>query len=204
MDTSNERRIEQVREELGKLPAVRERWRSQLKIVANRVRRFTNARNLLEIGCGSGAIRDYLEAIQYAGIDPIECKDAAFDFRTGYAESIPHQNGMFDLVLIKDTANYFRDLDPVIVEAMRVLKPGGAILFTEDVGANYRPGMQKAKNLIKKHLHLRRNIWDKTYSNYYTSHDILRAARKLGFSAQYEYVPSDLRYFVSVERTVSR
>jgi SAM-dependent methyltransferase len=204
MDTSNERRIEKVREELEKLPAVRERWRSQLKVVAHRARRFTNARNLLEIGCGCGALRDHLEGIQYAGIDPIECKDAAFDFRIGYGESIPHQNGTFDLVLIKDTANYFRELDPVIVEAMRVLKPGGAILFTEDVGANYRPGLQKAKNLIKKHLHVRRNIWDKTYSNYYTSHDILKAARRLGLTAHYEYVPSDLRYFVTVERTVSR
>ena len=201
MDTSKESRIAQVREALGKQPAAQERWRSQLKIVADRITSFSNVARLLEIGCGSGAIRDYLPArIHYSGIDPIECAHATFDFKIGYAENIPHAEGVFDLVLVKDAVNYFRELEPVMSEAFRVLKTNGAVLLTEDVGATYRPGTQKLKNLLKKHLHLRRNIWDKTYSNFYTSHDVMAVANKLGFSTRYQYTPSDLRYFVTIAR----
>jgi ubiquinone/menaquinone biosynthesis C-methylase UbiE len=202
MESIKERRIEQVREELGKRSDIAELWRAQLKIVAERVNSFHGAKSTLEVGCGNGAIHAYLDTrFHYSGVDPIECKNADFEFRQGSAEAIPYPDSSFDLVLIKDAANYFRELGPVLGEAMRVLKPEGALLITEHVGAKYRPWLQKLKNIAKKHLHLRRNIWDKTYSNYYSSDDILGASKRLGLSASYSYTSTDLRYFLTVRRS---
>jgi ubiquinone/menaquinone biosynthesis C-methylase UbiE len=179
-----------------------DKWLEQFVLVAKWINSFSSEETaLLEIGCGSGALSDFLAA-QYAGIDPIKHKDLrdGIDFKIGLGESIPHAAKSFDYVLIKDAINYFSDLAPLLNDVSRVLTDDGAVLITEFVGPNYRPVKQKLKNIVKKYLRIRRNIWDGTYLNYYTSHDVIRAAECRGFLAEYKYPKADSRYYLTLRK----
>ena len=180
-----------------------EKWLEQFVLVANWVNSFSNEKSrLLEVGCGVGMLSQYLTA-QYAGIDPIEHKDLCkgIDFKIAIGEKIPYPDKSFDYVLIKDAINYFAVLGPFLTEASRVLADNGAILVTEFVGRRYHPRLQKLKNLIKKHLWIKRNMWDATYLNFYTSHDVKRLAEHHGFSVEYRYVNAELRYCLILRKT---
>jgi SAM-dependent methyltransferase len=159
---------------------------------------------VLEIGCGEGSLGFHLQA-SYAGIDPIQHQDLeeGVDFKVGIGEEIPHPNCSFDFVLVKDAINYFSDLHLLLADASRVLTDGGAILITEFVGARYHPRKQKLKNLIKKYLRIQRNIWDATYLNWYTSDDIVRAAKSSGFNVEYSYPLNELRYYLILRKKFS-
>lgn len=176
----------------------KDRSLAHFELVARWINSFSSEKSrLLEIGCGSGILGTYLKA-QYAGIDPIEhkelCKD--IEFKIGLGESIPYPDKSFDYILVKDAINYFADLDPVFSDASRALSDDGAILLTEFVGPRYHPLKQKLKNLVKKHLRIRRSVWDATYLNFYTSHDVMRAAARREFSISYTYVSAESRYYV--------
>ncbi len=121
-------------------------------------------------------------------------------FKIGLGEYIPHPDKSFDYVLVKDAVNYFSDLAPLLDDAFRVLSEDGAALLTEFVGPRYHPWTQKLKNAVKKYLNVHRNIWDSTYLNYYTSHDVMRMATRRGLVAEYEYRNSESRYYPAIIR----
>jgi ubiquinone/menaquinone biosynthesis C-methylase UbiE len=193
------REINDVREVLANNTAEAELALKQTAIVANWINSFAKGKRLLELGCGRGQIAELL-SVDYCGIDPIRHEKLCegFEFRTGSGENIPYRSDSFDYVLIKDAVNYFSNLRPVLEEASRVLRPQGVVLITEFVGPSYHPLKQKLKNLIKKYLKLRLNVWDKTYLNYYTSRDITATARSLGFTVKYEYSNADCRYYLQL------
>jgi ubiquinone/menaquinone biosynthesis C-methylase UbiE len=177
-------------------------WLKQFALVANRINSFSGENfRLLEIGCGSGILSKFLIA-RYAGIDPIKHHDLpeGLDFKIGLGEHIPHPDKSFDYVLIKDAINYFSRLAPLLDDAMRVLTDDGAIILTEFVGPRYHPATQKLKNVVKKYLRVHRNIWDSTYLNYYTSHDVIRLASRRGLFAEYEYRRNESRYYLIIRK----
>lgn len=195
--------IHAVRDALASEKSERDKWQAQFALVANWINSLSGENSrVLEIGCGSGALGGHIKA-RYAGIDPIRHKDLGegVDFKIGLGENIPHPEGSFDFVLVKDAINYFSDLGPLLADASRVLTNGGAILITEFVGPGYHPAKQKLKNLVKKHLKIHRNIWDSTYLSYYTSDDIARAAQQRGLVVEYKYPRAELRYYLVLRKT---
>jgi ubiquinone/menaquinone biosynthesis C-methylase UbiE len=195
--------IHTVRDALAGLSDLQDKWLEQFALVAKWINSFADEKaRLLEIGCGSGVLSEYLTA-QYAGIDPIEHKDLnkGINFKVGVGESIPHPDKSFNYVLIKDAIYYFSDLAPLFDEASRVLTEDGAMLITEFVGQNYHPVKQKLKNIVKKYLRIRRNIWDVTYLNYYTSHDVIKTAARRGLFAEYKYMRANSRYHLIIRKT---
>ncbi len=101
-------------------------------------------KRILDLGCGSGGVlRDF---INYGAL-PANCRgfdllpdriEAAslstpgVDFRCGNAESLPYGDGEFDLVILFTVLTSI--LDPgmkrrLAGEALRVLRPGGDILY---------------------------------------------------------------------------
>lgn len=96
----------------------------------------------LDLGCGDGILTDILfDRIgckpNLVGIDPDpEEIDAArsYDFYERLhmvgGDAIPETDGTFDYVLSNSVLEHIPDLEPVIAEVSRVLKPGGTFYFT--------------------------------------------------------------------------
>ena len=96
----------------------------------------------LDLGCGDGKLmRILLDAAGVApeliGIDPdpLETRQAerAGVYRrvhTVPGERIPEQDAAFDFVFSNSVLEHIPDLEPVLGEVARLLRPGGAFLFT--------------------------------------------------------------------------
>lgn len=95
----------------------------------------------LDLGCGDGILTEIL--FRYTGerrmvgidIDPEETELARkYSFyervHTCAGDKIPEANGTFDFVISNSVLEHIPQLEPVIAEAARVLKPGGEFLFT--------------------------------------------------------------------------
>ena len=109
----------------------------------------------LDLGCGDGILTDILFARagvtpQLVGvdIDPLEtAAAAAYPFydriHTCAAQAIPEADATFDYVISNSVLEHIPDLDGVIAEVSRVLKPGGTFWFTVP-GPGFRENMRGA------------------------------------------------------------
>lgn len=71
------------------------------------------------------------------------------DFVTGDAEHIPFSDHSFDLVTCRIAAHHFPDVSSFAAEAYRVIKPGGRLLFIDNV-APEQDGLDHFYNEIEK------------------------------------------------------
>ena len=107
-------------------------------------RRAVSASGLraLDIGCGGGFLAEEFAALgcQVTGIDPspasIEAARAhaasrglRIDYRVGSGEHLPAPDAAFDLAFCCDVLEHVSDVNQVISETARVLKPDGLYLF---------------------------------------------------------------------------
>jgi len=101
-----------------------------------------NGLRALDIGCGGGFLAEKFAALgcQVTGVDPSPASiDAArahatarglrIDYQVGTGEHLPAPDSAFDLAYCCDVLEHVPDLDRVIGETARVLKPGGLYLF---------------------------------------------------------------------------
>lgn len=97
---------------------------------------------VLDLGCGGGFMSEVLAArgAQVSAIDPAAKAIAAarahaasagyeIDYRVGVGEALPFDAGAFDAVICVDVLEHVTDLDQVLDEVRRVLRPGGWFLF---------------------------------------------------------------------------
>jgi 2-polyprenyl-6-hydroxyphenyl methylase / 3-demethylubiquinone-9 3-methyltransferase len=97
---------------------------------------------VLDIGCGGGFLAERFAALgcRVTGIDPAAASvDAArahaagrglrIDYRVGAGEELPFADTEFDVACCCDVLEHVSDVDRVIGETARVLKPGGLYLF---------------------------------------------------------------------------
>jgi SAM-dependent methyltransferase len=106
----------------------------------------------LDLGCGDGILTDILfERIGVTpnlvgvDIDPLETEAAAsyafFDrIHTVAAQAIPEPDATFDYAFSNSVLEHIPDLDGVMTEVARTLKPGGRFWFTVP-GPNFRDNM---------------------------------------------------------------
>lgn len=96
----------------------------------------------LDIGCGGGFLAEEFAALgcQVTGIDPSPASIGAarahaatrglrIDYRLGSGERLPVQDSVYELAYCCDVLEHVSDVDQVISETARVLKPGGLYLF---------------------------------------------------------------------------
>lgn len=95
-----------------------------------------NGEFLLDIGCKTGGLRKsplFPPGVKYYGIDPllISGGDYSFDFSNVSLEQFQSKAGYFDVVIIKDSVDYFED--PVIAfkKIRQLTKSGGCLLIAE-------------------------------------------------------------------------
>jgi len=96
----------------------------------------------LDLGCGDGKLMRILLSASQAparlvgiDLDPLETGEAANSgvyerVHTAAADRIPEPDGSFDFVFSNSVLEHIDDVEAVIAEAARVLRPGGTFLFT--------------------------------------------------------------------------
>ena len=101
-------------------------------------------KTVLDLGCfTSGRIVYWKERYKFGethGIDinPIfeqagrlfaHNKGIDIKFRTGYGENLPYEKNYFDLIISYDVFEHVRDVEKVMEECFRILKPGGRLFL---------------------------------------------------------------------------
>jgi ubiquinone/menaquinone biosynthesis C-methylase UbiE len=86
------------------------------------------------------------------------------------AEQLPFENGYFDKIIIIDAIHHFDNLEKVLAEVKRVLKPDGIIIVEE---INARKVLAIAMEAIERFLGMN--------SNTYIAQDLLSIFQKHGF-----------------------
>lgn len=97
---------------------------------------------VLDIGCGGGFLAEQFAALggQVTGVDPSPAsvstarahaagRGLRIDYRVGAGEELPVPDAAFDVACCCDVLEHVADVDRVISETARVLKPGGLYLF---------------------------------------------------------------------------
>lgn len=97
---------------------------------------------VLDVGCGGGYLSEAFarDGFEVAGIDPaaasIEAASAhaareglRIDYRVGRGESLPFPDDFFDIIACCDVLEHVDDVEQVIGEVSRTLRPGGLFLF---------------------------------------------------------------------------
>ena len=120
--------------------------------------------NIVDVGCGDGAVlEDFIRlgasAVNCAGIDLLEERVKAArerlpgaDIRAGSARTLPWSDGTFDLALQFTLLSSVLDekvRSEIASETMRVLRPGGAILYYDFI---WNPGNRDTRGLRLRDL----------------------------------------------------
>ncbi|NJO78587.1 MAG: 3-demethylubiquinone-9 3-O-methyltransferase [Cyanobacteria bacterium RM1_2_2] len=105
---------------------------------------------VLDVGCGGGFSCEFMAArgVKVAGIDQSEkCIAAAtqhayesgfeIDYRCGVAERLPYPDHTFDVVVCVDVLEHVEDVNQVIAEISRILKPNG-LFFFDTINRNFK------------------------------------------------------------------
>jgi 2-polyprenyl-6-hydroxyphenyl methylase / 3-demethylubiquinone-9 3-methyltransferase len=112
------------------------------EILTNRLGLDPAGLRVLDIGCGGGFVAEEFARLgcQVVGVDPSEVSIETarrhatataldVDYRVGSGERLPVGDGEFDLALCCDVLEHVSDLDAVVSEIARALKPQGIFLF---------------------------------------------------------------------------
>ncbi|MEO0918207.1 MAG: bifunctional 2-polyprenyl-6-hydroxyphenol methylase/3-demethylubiquinol 3-O-methyltransferase UbiG [Pseudomonadota bacterium] len=124
------------------------RWVRTLKnLVPGRLAWFDrhadwSGKTVLDLGCAGGFMAEALaeKGARVTGIDPaaqaIEAARAhavlqghEIQYDVGVGEVLPYGDGVFDYVVCVDVLEHVQDLDQVLREVARVLRPGARFLF---------------------------------------------------------------------------
>ena len=122
----------------------------------------------LDVGCGDGILTDILfkrigHTPRLVGVDPDQLETSAagkYSFyerlHTSGGDSIPETDATFDYAISNSVLEHIPDLEPVIAEIARVLKPGGRFFFTvpcpgfrENLKGALVPGISREKYLTQ-------------------------------------------------------
>jgi 2-polyprenyl-6-hydroxyphenyl methylase/3-demethylubiquinone-9 3-methyltransferase len=96
----------------------------------------------LDVGCGGGLLAEEFARLGFTvtGVDPSEASLATarrhaeqqglrIEYQVAEGEALPFDQASFDVVYCCDVLEHVRNLDQVIAEAARVLRPGGIYLY---------------------------------------------------------------------------
>lgn len=119
-------RSEQLQERLTKL--------GLLEVVDPSVR-------VLEVGSGPVGVANFYPGARRLLVDPLQdyyasnetlraLRDPAAEFRTGVGEALPVEDGAFDLAMIENCIDHVQEVEGVMRELHRALRPRGILYLT--------------------------------------------------------------------------
>jgi SAM-dependent methyltransferase len=141
------------------------------------VRSLGHAEHVLDLGCGDGRLSGDLDATQLtaADVSPTALERAARrlpEARIVELEPdapLPFDDGAFDLVLCAETIEHVRDVQMLLSELRRVLRPGGTLALTTP--ANLPVG--RRPDPLSPHL------------RFFSRRSLRRLLRELGFEVEW-------------------
>ena len=95
---------------------------------------------VLDVGCGNGFIAHHLSAMlstNVVGIDVADSTDAPIDYRRYDGRNIPAEDDSFDAIVLAYVLHHAQDVEAMLNEMKRVLRPGGVALIYEDIPASF-------------------------------------------------------------------
>ncbi|HZK52885.1 MAG TPA: class I SAM-dependent methyltransferase [Desulfosporosinus sp.] len=117
---------------------------------------FPSGAMVLDLGCGNGATVDRLVAryqLQAIGLDPSPAllelgaqKNPGLNLIRGLGEALPFEDNHLDGIFAECALSVMEDLDQVLKEIFRVLKPGGWLVIN-DVYARNPDGLKPLQEL---------------------------------------------------------
>lgn len=101
------------------------------------VRSLPEAARALDLGCGDGRLGKELRAGEVVGADVSAhaLRRAGGGVKLDPDEPLPFEDNSFDLVLCAETLEHVRDVQLLLSEVRRVLKPGGRLALTTPANA---------------------------------------------------------------------
>jgi SAM-dependent methyltransferase len=88
---------------------------------------------LMDFGCGSKPYRDLFRVDEYVGVDIQVSGHASVDKHADVfydGKTLPFSDRCFDSMLASEVLEHVFNLDAILAEMYRVLKPGGVLLIT--------------------------------------------------------------------------
>ncbi len=141
---------------------------------------------VVEIGGGPVGILPHFAAVERESIDPLESyyrtnpefspfRSSEVTYREGVGESLPSETSRFDLAIIENCIDHVQDVDAVLEEIRRVLKPGGVLYLTVNVRSAWGYWV---------HRGLARFALDPGHPHTFTARGIVRRVEKHGFEVR--------------------
>jgi SAM-dependent methyltransferase len=110
---------------------------------------------ILEIGCGSGALLSAMPARLRVGLEPVESllrPSQGFEGVIGNAALMPFKDAVFDVVYFKHSLHHIVPKEKAFAQAARMVKPGGKLIVIEpNLAHPYRRLTQNPENLLRKY-----------------------------------------------------
>jgi 2-polyprenyl-6-hydroxyphenyl methylase / 3-demethylubiquinone-9 3-methyltransferase len=88
---------------------------------------------LLDVGCGGGLLAPWVEGYRHVGVDLSEAslavaREHGVEGVRADAAALPFADASFDVVVAGEVLEHVTDLEAVVREALRVLRPGGTFV----------------------------------------------------------------------------
>jgi len=100
------------------------------------------SRTVLDVGCGGGFLAEDFARLGYkvTGVDPAqesveaarahaEVSGLSIEYKSGSGENLPFAKASFDIVTCCDVLEHVDDVERVVSEIARVIKPGGLFFY---------------------------------------------------------------------------
>lgn len=141
-----------------------------------------------EIGAGAGANLRYLpRETRYVAVEPnihmhahlraeAQERERPVEIRTGVGERLPFEDRSLDAVISTLVLCSVDDVDSVLAEVRRVLRPGGRFVFLEHVGAPRGSSLRRWQERI-------RPLWRRIGDGCEPDRDLEDAVRRAGFAS---------------------
>ncbi|WP_193368609.1 methyltransferase domain-containing protein [Pelagibius marinus] len=137
------------------VPALFGEWASRTCDAAG----AAQGQRLLDVGCGTGCVAREAarRGAAVTGLDPNEGMlavarrlDPKVDWRDGFAEKIPFDDGRFDAVTCQFGLMFFEDRVKALAEMWRVTKPGGRLVVVTWDSLERTPGYAAMVALLER------------------------------------------------------
>jgi len=116
---------------------------------------YFDGKCILDVGCGPVGTLEWADAAaERVGLDPLAdkytasvAKNQKMNYIKSGSESMPFDDGHFDIVSTFNSLDHVEDIDATIGELQRVVKPGGDLLLIVEI--NHEPTITEPHRLDK-------------------------------------------------------